>query len=372
MLMRKYIAVFVCFLLAVTGYCQISITPLVPAAGLIQKTQLWGAAITNNSGGTANLRLSFVLTNTGTNAAVLIGTGSTFTSVNGTVQIQSTDMDPIQYQYPVVDYMDEDPDGFLPVGEYEICYTLSRQNNEVFETIQETCVPISVEPLSPPMLNMPLDEDTLRTIYPQFSWLPPAPLNIFSSLTYDLVIVEVDSDQTALEAMQHNIPLYSAGNLTDIFLNYPSSGTSLDTAKTYAWQVIAKNNNAYAAQSEVWSFRIKGDTIVNPYIQEDPFIKLSQHPDASISICKGDLKFYYNNEADDSAVTYKIESLEDYDLGTVVSTGILNVQFGDNYLIIPLTKDDRLVNERTYLMQLYNSRNEVWSMKFLYRNTSEQ
>jgi hypothetical protein len=106
------------------------------------------------------------------------------------------------------------------------------------------------------LLNAPADTATLQTAYPQFSWLPPAPLNLFGLLSYDLLVVEVLPGQTSGDAIQKNLPVYNAGNITLPFNNYAASGKALDSGRTYAWQVVAKNNNQFVAQSEVWTFKI--------------------------------------------------------------------------------------------------------------------
>jgi hypothetical protein len=240
-----------------------------------------------------------------------------------------------------------------------------------FEEASEECISVFIEPISPPMLSFPFDgsEEEIRT--PQFSWLPPAPLNMFSALTYDFTLVEVTEGQTAAEAVQQNMPVYTVSNHPDIFLNYPASHPQLDTGKIYAWQVFANNNNEYAAQSEVWTFKVKPDSILPVHTSRNPFIKLKQQLDASLGVFEDVVKFYYNNEADDTTVSYTISSLENADIGAVVKTSTIEVKFGENYLQVPLQGDDRLIRDRIYLFSVVNSRNETWMLKFIYHPNEE-
>lgn len=370
--MRKIFLLLSLAIVQLYGHAQITMTLQVQQNGIIQKPQLWNMLFVNTDADAAYVHVSLVLTSTSSNQPVLTATTNMFTLSNGTTLVQSGNVEPIQYEYPSPGFMNEDPNGFLPVGEYEACYTLSRQVNEVLEVVAESCIHLTVEPLSPPMLNAPLDEDVLETRYPQFTWLPPAPLNIFNNLTYDFILVEVQEGQTSTEAIQQNIPVYTEGNLTNIFLNYPSSNAQLDTAKLYAWQIIAKDNNQFAAQSEVWTFNIKADSIFNNIQDTTPYIKLRREPDGSISSCPGILKFAYQNEADDERVSYKIISMEDEDLGTVLKTDSLSLSPGKNLVSLPLLGDDRLIDGKTYYFELLNSRDEVWITKFIYYSPSLQ
>src|SRR5436190_811787 len=75
-------------------------------------------------------------------------------------------------------------------GRYQACYTVvNAQKGEL--TLVENCITVNVDPLSPPLLNTPADEDKLLTAYPQFTWLPPTPIGLFNDLGYAMVLVEV-------------------------------------------------------------------------------------------------------------------------------------------------------------------------------------
>lgn len=370
--MRKTFLLLSFVVLCLYGHAQLTMTLQVQQNGIIQKPQLWNILFVNSNADAAYVQVSLILTNTATNEAVLTGNTSVFTLNHGTTLIQSDNAEPIQYTYPVPGAMNEDPNGFLPVGEYDACYILTKQVGEVYEVVTESCIHLTVEPLSPPLLSMPADEDSIDQTYPQFSWLPPTPLNIFNNLSYDLILVEVQQGQTPLEAIQQNIPLYSANNLTDIFLNYPSSGAALDTAKKYAWQVIARDNDQFAAQSEVWSFYVKEDTFPSIGNNENPYVKLQQNLGASVTECEDILKIYYDNQANDTSLTYTISSLSSEDLGAEVKTGLIVPHYGENFIDVPLTEGNRLLEGKIYIFSIFNSRNETWGVKILYHQSENE
>ncbi|SRR6266536_3051518 len=353
-------------------HAQITMALQAPPVGIVKKPQLWNVLFVNNDAGADNVALSVVLTNTQTGETTLTAGSDVFTLNPGTTQIQATDIGPITYDYSGSNLTDQDPNGFIPIGEYEACYTLSKQNSGHMEVVVQNCISILVEPLSPPLLNIPADQDSIEDQYPQFNWLPPTPLNIFNNLSYDFILVAVQPGQTPLEAVQQNIPIYSGGNLTDIFLNYPASNAPLDTGKTYAWQVIAKDNNQFAAQSDVWSFYVKKDTFPTVVKNERPYVKLEQNLGASVTECEDMLKIFYNNEADDTTINYTISSLASEDLGTVVKIGILSLHYGENFIVVSLTEGDRLIEGKVYLFAVTNSRNETWQIKILYHQSSNE
>lgn len=341
---------------------QISMTLQVPPSGVIIKSQLWNILLVNKTGAD-EVQITLALTDANTSEPVLSGLTLPFILNSGTSQLTAKDL-AIQYDYlsPVI--ADRDPNGFLPAGSYEACFTLTQTNHPV---PVEACINITVEPLSPPLLNMPLDESASESSAPQFNWLPPSPLNMFSELNYDLILVEVQKGQAPAVAIQQNVPVFLNIAIPNIFCNYPSSNTPLDTSKLYAWQIVAKNGNQYAAQSDVWTFRVKTDSTSNTVADNDPYIKLKRQLDASFSVCYGILKFNYNNESEDSIVAYNIFGITEEDNGNNVREGEIKVNVGENFLALPLVDDNRLIPGKMYLLQLFNSRNEYWNLKFIYQ-----
>lgn len=366
-MIRPFFVTAVLFACSIMSNAQLTMTPEVIPTGIIQKPQLWNILLLNNTSITYSANLSLVLTNTTTSDIILTANTLQFVLAPGTSQMQAGDFIPIQYEYPSPGTIDADPNGFIPVGEYEACYTLTTTaSGDHGVIIVDECVDIVVEPLSPPLLSMPQDMDMVETAYPQFIWQPPTPLFIFNTLLYDLLLVEVHEGQTPIEAMQQNMPVYTEGNMSDIFLNYPASNYPLDTGKLYAWQIIAKDNNQYAIQSEVWAFRVRGDSIIPPAFNLFSHVKLKRELDASVNTCTGTLMAYYINEPNDSTISYSISSLSKDDLGNTIITGTYSLVFGENYLDIDLSGDNRLIDGNTYLFELTNSRNERWVMKFVY------
>jgi hypothetical protein len=336
-------------------------TVQLPQAGVVLKAQLWNIALVSASNATVNIRITMRLTDVRTNQPVLTGITRTVVMNKGARQFQTADFMPVQYEYfsPVTD---RSVNGFLAAGNYLACYSLVVEGDKSGFQPGEECVPFTVEPVSPPLLNSPANQSELLTFLPQFSWLPPAPLNMFNDLNYEMILTEVHGNQSPEEAIQQNIPVLRVPRLKNIFVNYPSGGVQLDTANIYAWSVIARNGNLFAAQTEVWTFRVKDNGQSNG-MNINAYVQLRKELDGSVMHSGRQLQLSYNNETADSSVTYELISLSN---NNAVYTGTLAVKRGSNQLDISLEKRRRLQPGQMYLFRLLNSRQEYWQMKFIY------
>lgn len=354
------------FFILVNTHAQLTLTLQVPSSGVLVKPQLWNAVVTSSYTDIKQVFIGITLSDATTGEPILTATTIQFAIETGAVQVNESNLSPIYYEYLSSRVIDRSPEGYLPAGMFTACYTVFIVQENEGSPVAEECIPITVEPVSPPVLNTPFDQDVLQTHYPQFTWIPPTPPEIFSNLGYDFVLVEVQSGQSAGDAIQQNLPLYTT-NQPDLFLNYPSSLNALDTGKMYAWQITAKNGNEYAAQSEIWTFSIAEDSILPPPIEiNNPYVRLKKELDASISVANDTLKISYNNDPSDSAISYEMAGIDD-DANQILITDSILLKPGDNLLNFPLNGNLGFVASRLYEFRLYNSRNEIWSIKFIFQ-----
>jgi hypothetical protein len=365
--MKKYLWIWMAVLATLQAQGQVSMTVQLPPTGVLQKAQLWNILLVSASNAPVNVRIMLRLSDAATNQPLLTGISRTITLAKGARQLQLADVNPVQYEYlsPAVD---RTTNGLLTSGNYVACYSVVA-GSHVTELAAEDCIPFTVEPVSPPLLNTPANESVLETLLPQFTWLPPAPLNIFNDLNYELVIVAIGDGQSAPEAIQQNMPVFRAPNNRNLFVNYPASAAALDTARRYAWTVTAYNGNRFAAQTEVWTFRIKNmqsqsRRVINAYVQ------LKKELTGYVTGCSGPLLFSYNNEANDRTVKYEIVALERNN--RIVQQGELSLKPGENMVELQLERSTRFDDKKTYLFRLLNSRQEHWNIKFIYNSEKDQ
>lgn len=326
---------------------QVSIALLEPPAGLVQKNQLWNLSLVYSGASSITVRIGLTVVEIGENQPVMTAYSRPITLMKGIKQVRSADVSPVDYAF-VSPAFNRLADQFLPLGNYRVCYSVYSGDKGAEITMAEDCIAIEVQPLAPPQLTLPADSANIQTFYPQFSWLPPAPLTLFNDLNYELLLTEVRSDQTAASAIQENIPLFNARRLSTMVTVYPSSNKRLDTGKVYAWRVIARNGEAFAAQSEVWTFKVEEQKIDNPTPAGGVYLELkSDYNNAVAGIIPDNIlgiKYYSYDKAHEQTVRFLNSK------GELIKEQKRNLEYGNNFLVFKL--DNMFQKETVYYIEI--------------------
>jgi hypothetical protein len=359
---------FVAFSLPSIG--QVTINPQLPPIGLSLKSQLWNLSLANTSGVGMNIQLQLVVTDVSTNQTVFSAETRSFYLPPNVKQVSASDVMPIVYSglnpaYPV----DANPNGFLPIGVFNFCYSIVSPGAHGRVPMDEACDQAQIEPISPPMLVSPVDSEQVENSRPLFIWIPPVPGSLFSNLSYAYHLVEVQPTQSAADAVQQNVPVLYQPNVRTTNFQYPLSAPALDSNKLYAWQIVASNNSAPVGTSEAWAFRLKKDT-TKEVVKDPPsafYTRLSRENGNAFTICNGQLHFAYLQELNSNSVQIHISDVTNSRQQTIeLDSGTLAVRYGDNLLNIDLTNVAGIVNKHNYLMDLTNAGGEHWYLKFEY------
>lgn len=351
------------------SYSQVVIQLQVPPLGLTIKPQLWNLALMNGTRESMTVRIEMVMTDVANNQQVLTGTTRAFVLSEGGRRVQVKDVLPITYNSGSALYaVDPNPDGFLPVGVFNICYTLIGSIKGLSESVlAEACETFEIEPLSPPMLVMPANNEYTES-RPFFTWLPPSPYQLFSNLRFDLKLVEVYPTQSPADAVQQNIPVVAQSNINFSSFQYPPGLPELDSSKSYAWQVVAKNGIMTVGNSEVFTFKLKQYSADSSRFQSRGYYSsMRREDDASYIISGNILKCSYEHLYADSTVDIHLT-----DITTSVHKAIpldssaIEVKYGFNLLSLDFQRN-HLENKNIYMLELINSRREKWYLKFEYR-----
>lgn len=367
--MKKYI-LLVLSLFGITRLsAQVVLNLQLPPAGLTVKSQLWNMTVVNTVSQSFQAQIELSMINVANNQPVLTATTNVLTFPRGLKQLHSGDVAPVTYNVQDPAFrIDASAEGFLPVGTFQLCYSVIRVDLEVSERIAEECETVVIEPISPPQLIDPEDSGTVELTRPLFSWLPPSPVQLFNNLVYDFDLVRVEPLQTGAEAIQQNIPLERQSNLTVTNLQYPLSLPELDTARLYAWQIVARSGGTEVARSEVWTFRVKKDLPPSASAAPVYYSRLRRENDAAYGVCRGPLYYEYSNEVNDKTVSFKI-----YDLSNPAAkelkldSSLIDLHYGQNLSLLDLSHTSILQDRHLYLFELINSRKEHWYLKFQYR-----
>lgn len=311
-----------------SAFAQVTIQPIVPAVGIMQKAQLWNIVIVNSSGLQYSCRLQLILKDRFTNLEILNAATNIFPISMGTKQLTASSLNPIQYNY-LAQGFNIGLQELIPVGSYTACYNLTSVGDKEIDLANE-CVAFDVEALSPPMLVNPADSSLLDVSPSQFLWIPPAPAEMFSRLRYDVNITALNEGQQTNEAIQENVPFYSEGNHLSNILNYGATLPAFEKDKWYAWQITARDDRSYAGKSALWIFKIKPDTVAKPQPGNDNYILIGNNTQTqsinAVSQHKLFVKYYSFYSAQEVTVKFFDSG------GRQVYTVKQKVTYGDNYL----------------------------------------
>ncbi len=360
MKIKLWLVLIICLPICVQA--QITMTNQIPNTGMLLKEQLWNMVITNNSNDIVELKIKLDVTDLSLGQSVLNASTGKMTLGRGMKIITSRDLQPIEYNYAATEFSGN----YAPCGSYIIHYRLFQEiPGKDYVVVADDVARIYITPLSPPLLITPSDKSGIEEVYPQFSWMPPTPIEMFSPLLYDINVVQIEEGQTATEAIALNKPVYLNTNLQTPSEKMPSSFEQLKQGKQYAWQVVARSGMACAAASEVWVFNIGKDSITK-IIESAPYTKLSRN-NTEVSIAQdGFIKMEYSNNSTDKKVkctVYKAGEKEKDGHKTIHFS--LAVNAGQNYLYYNINKKAKLEDKTVYEISLKNGRGEEWLMRFM-------
>lgn len=310
---------------------QVTVSVQLPQGGMIQKDQLWNLVLVNNRSSSVEAVVSLSLQDAKTGQTILSAASRSFTLGKGVKMIIPADVQPIQYNYLAAEFTSN----YIPLGSYIACYRILESKGESTAPVADECVRLNINPLSPPLLNTPADKSVQPAGYPQFSWIPPSPAEMFGNLNYELVVTEVLPGQSPSEAVFNNVPAYANANIRNPFENYPSSFSSLQAGKVYAWQVTAKNGLNYSAQTEIWTFTLSSADSSRVIPVSAAYISLNGGGNGGVNFIRDKNLFVsYYSFFREHETTVRILSPN----GKTVQEIKQKVNYGDNFLLFRLNR----------------------------------
>lgn len=251
----------------------------------------------------------------------------------------------------------------LPSGVFKICLEVINTNgNEP----NEYCDEIQSDFNQYLYLVYPLDKEVISSTIPVLSWSHSEPFNILSAGEFfRMTVSEIKENQNPEEAISMNSPVMLKDYVNTHNLQYPYEAKALIKGKKYAWQVTKIGNGTVLNKTETWEFKIAG---------------MEAKPETSYAALRKELDgtFY---KPENNKLFFKFD--EEYEAGVVsciiysdkkepVSAKATNQsekkntpnykRIGSNEYAIDL--DDYNIEKGFYTMEVRNSKNELFILKF--------
>lgn len=237
------------FALSISVICRSQFTVNLPEtpAEVFQLTSLWNTVLIN-SGPPIKCKVTFTLKSR-TNFEVVVNTR--------VIEIKTGVIALAKYSNEAeVIFKSSGGVTKIPFGEYDLCCSVVDISGE---ELGYDCIEQKVDPVSPPQLLSPSDEDEIYTLNPMLIWLPPAPAEGMK-IDYKLEMVEISAGQSKVEAVERNTRIYENTFTNSLSTLYPYNAPLLKHGAVYAWRVSANYQEFNLGVTEVWSFKIAEQT----------------------------------------------------------------------------------------------------------------
>jgi hypothetical protein len=333
---------------------QVIITTPVIDGPLIKTDNLWNITVVSNEQVPFSGRVQLTVTDQ-SGRTVLSAVSNMFLFTRGAKVLNYAMVSPIAFNYNAIG----SKGSYIKAGNYNVCYNIIQEKGREQLPVGEECIEINIEPFSVPLLVFPAENDTIYENHPVFSWVAPAPLQMFNSLKYEVRVVEILDGQGSQEALENNTPVYIEKNLVATVRNLPNSSKGLTEEKDYAWQVFAYDGSS-VIKSESWKFRVVKDS-VREIVENSPFIDLkNSNPEFGL-MHQGFIKILLKNYTVD---TVGILGIVEESTGKKIANAEVKLRSGENYILKEIDRKIRLDETKVYHLVWLNSRNEKWMVRY--------
>src|SRR6266702_2264702 len=125
--MKKYIVLLVFAASLMEAKAQVVMNLQLPPAGLTVKSQLWNLSVVNTASQTMQAQIELSMGSVSNNQSVLTATTRVLDFPKGLRQLHAGEVAPVIYNVLTSGYnVDGSPEGFLPVGTFQLCYSVIR------------------------------------------------------------------------------------------------------------------------------------------------------------------------------------------------------------------------------------------------------
>jgi hypothetical protein len=255
----------------------------------------------------------------------------------------------------------------LPEGDYDYCFTLSFTHSD--NPPAEECFSYTLAPFADLNLIDPYNKDHICDKRPLLSWQPLIPT--VPGSYYQLVLTEIKTGQSALEALNYNMPVVNQRNIVSPILPYPPVAPELKNQKRYAWQVTAYKDQTILNRSEVWEFMVECQDSIKKVIDNIGYRDIDDLQKGNFYVAAGYIRFSLANPNEEQRLKYEITPINDIDK-KIKGLPKIKIVNGLNKITIDLSENGKFVNQQYYVMKIWLTDGSTKSLRFLYQEAKNE
>ena len=251
-------------------------------------------------------------------------------------------------------------------GDYEYCFVLSRQAvNDFNATISQQCYDYGLTPFTELLLIEPYNLDSVCESRPMLSWQPSIPG--IPGTNYQVLLTEIKGNQTAVEAIRYNLPLFNQNTSTSL-LNYPHTAKELQLGRKYGWQVTAHRNGTVLNRSEVWEFTVACPDTLARAEKDEGYRDVDDLSRGNYYVANRLLRFSVFNSYGKQELIYDIRCLTDPQK-KIRKLKKITLSTGRNKIKMDLRGNNSFIDGYYYVIRISLPNGIEKSLRFVYKES---
>lgn len=256
---------------------------------------------------------------------------------------------------------------YFPQGDYDYDFNIiaASSSDELIDQVFSN----EITPPAPLDLIEPYDQDDICEKRPLLTWQPSLPG--VPGLLYQVMLVEIREKQSAVEALNYNLPVVNQKGIAANLLLYPPNSRDLAQGKKYAWQVTAYREQTVINRSDVWSFEVNCQDTVSAVPETDyGYRDIEDLAKGNFYVAEGTVRFALINSYGDQKLRYSISCISHPD-SRVRNLTTVKLKKGQNKIRLDLSRNLSFRDGYSYVMVAELPGGGSRSLRFIFRDKNE-
>ncbi|MBC6110692.1 DUF928 domain-containing protein [Pedobacter sp. CCM 8938] len=256
---------------------------------------------------------------------------------------------------------------YFPQGDYDYDFNIiaASSSDELIDQVFSN----EITPPAPLDLIEPYDQDEICEKRPLLTWQPSLPA--IPGLLYQLMLVEIREKQSAVEALNYNLPVVNQKGIAANLLLYPPNSKDLEKGRKYAWQVTAYKEQTVINRSDVWSFEVNCQDTVGAVPETDyGYRDIEDLAKGNFYVADGTVRFALINSYGDQKLRYSISCISHPD-SRVRNLPTVKLKKGQNKITLDISRNFSFKDGYSYVMVTELPGGGSRSLRFIFRDKKE-